>query len=197
MGSFAPQHHIPAAILRLLHQIEVDCPSLGRSYVGITQLDPHVRASTDRWQSEPDLAEYADQVLKTWERRVKGYGQVTPILQAAHVAAYLLDPMFAQVRKTCIGLPVVPDEHEHMVRDLIRRVGGRAAAVEFEQLRLKKHANHLKEPAQACADTGVSVASVGRSAFAHVQYRLLDAKASSGGMVSANTPTWPKWHCKC
>ena len=144
-----------------IHQIEANCPSLGRSYVGIMQLDAHVRASTDRWQSEPDLAEYADQVLKTWERRVKGDGQVTPILQAAHVAAYLLDPMFVQVRKTSIGLPVVPDEHEQMVNDLIKRVGGRVTAVEFEQLRLEGYADHLKEPAQACADTGVSVASVG------------------------------------
>ena len=92
-----------------IHQIEVDCLSLGCSYVGIMHLDAH-----------------------------------TPILHAAHVAAYLLDPMFAQVRKTCIGLPVVPDEHEHMVRDLIKRVGGRAAAVEFEQLRLEGYANHLK-----------------------------------------------------
>ena len=144
-----------------IHQIEADCPSLGRNYVGIMQLDAHVRVSTDRWKSEHDLAEYADQVLKTWVRRVKGDGQVTPILQAAHVAAYLLDPMFAQVRKTSIGLPVVPDEHEQMVRDLIKRVGGYVAAVEFEQLRLEGYADHLKEPTQACADTGVSVASVG------------------------------------
>ena len=86
----------------LIHQIEADCASLGRSYVGIMQLDAH-----------------------------------TPTLHGARVAAYLLDPMSAQVQKTSIGLPVVPDKHEQMVCDLIKRVGGRAAAVEFEQLRLE------------------------------------------------------------
>ena len=159
------------------------------------QLDTHVRASTDRWQSEPDPAEYADQVLKAWERRVKGDGQVTPILQAAHVAAYLLDPMYAQVRKTSIGLPVVLDEHEQLARDLIKRVGGRAAAGECEQLRLEGYADHLKEPAQACADTGVSVASAGSKRARTCAVPL--ARRKGGGMISANTPTWPKWHCAC
>ena len=119
-----------------------------------------MRASTDRWQSELELAEYTDEVLKTWERRIKGDGHVTPLLQAAHVAVYLIDPMYAQVRKTSIGLHVVPDEHEQLARDLIKLVGVRAAAVEFEQLPLKGYTDHLKEPAQACADTSVSVASV-------------------------------------
>lgn len=125
------------------------------------RLDAHVRASTERWHCEPDLAEDADQVLKTWERRVTGDGQVTPILQAAHAAAYLLDPMYAQVQKTGVDLPVVPQEHEQMARDLVKRVGGAAAAREFEQLLLEGYADELKEPAEACVDAGMSVASVG------------------------------------
>ena len=144
-----------------IHQIEADCPSLGRSYVGIMQLDAHVRASTQRWQGKPDLAEDADQVLKTWERRVTGDGQVTPLLQAAHVAAYLLDPMYAHVQRTSFDLPVVPREHHKMARDLVTRVGGHAAAKEFEQLLLEGYADDLREPAEVCADIDVPVASVG------------------------------------
>ena len=69
--------------------------------------------------------------------------------------------MSAEVRKTSIGLPVLPDEHEQMARDLIKRVGSHAAAAEFEQLRLEGYADYLREPAQACADNRVPVASVG------------------------------------
>jgi hypothetical protein len=47
-------------------------------------------------------------------------GQVTPILQAAHVAAYLLDPAYATVDKDCVSLPEIPAEHEH---DLVKPVG--------------------------------------------------------------------------
>ena len=107
--------------------------------------------------------EYADQVLKTWEQRVKGNGQVTPIFQAAHVAAHLLDPMYAQGWNTPIAicLPVVPEEHEQMARDLIKRVGSHEAAAKFEQVRLEGYADYLNEPAHAYANTSVSVASVG------------------------------------
>ena len=66
-----------------------------------------------------------------------GDGQVTPLLQAAHVAAYLLDPMYAQVQRTSVDLPVVPWEHHKMARDLFMRVGGHDATKEFEQLLLE------------------------------------------------------------
>jgi hypothetical protein len=59
------------------------------------QLDEHVRASTERWKSKPVFHADTDQGPETWERRLKGNGQVTPILQAAHVATYLLDPVYA------------------------------------------------------------------------------------------------------
>ena len=144
-----------------IHQIEADCPSLGRSYVSIMQLDAHVRASTERWRREPDRAEEAGQVLSTWERRVTGDGQVTPILQAAHAAAYLLDPMYAQVQRTRVDLPAVPLEHEQMAREFVKRVGGEGAAREFEQLLLEGYAVELRELVEACAGTGASVASVG------------------------------------
>jgi hypothetical protein len=144
----------------LTHQIEANGQSLGRSYEGLMQLDEHVRASTERWKSKPALKADADKVLKTWERRVKGDGRVTPILQAEHVAAYLLDPMFATVGRTRVSVPEVPAEHEQMARDLVKRVGGAAAAKEFELLLLAGYADELREPAALCVDTGTAKASV-------------------------------------
>ena len=148
-----------------------------------------MRASTGRWQSELELAEYTDEVLKTWERRIKGDGHVTPFFQAAHVVVYLLDHMYAQVRKTSIGLHVVPDEHEQLARDLIKRVGGRAAAVEFEQLPLEGYTDHLKEPAQACADIGVFVASVASNRARTWAVLLARRKYFWWWKVRANSPT--------
>jgi hypothetical protein len=144
-----------------VHQIEADCPSLGRSYKGIMQLDEHMRASTERWKSKPALKADADRVLETWERRLEGNGQVTPILQAAHVAAYLLDPMYATVEKVDVSLPEVPAEHEQMARDLVKRVGGAAAAREFEQLLLGGYTDELRGPAAMCPDSIAAAASVG------------------------------------
>jgi hypothetical protein len=144
-----------------VHQIEADCPSLGRSYEGIMQLDEHVRASTESWKSKPAFQADAEQVLETWERRLKGNGQVTPILQAAHVAAYLLDPAYATVDKDCVSLPEIPAEHEQMARDLVKRVGGAAAAREFEQLLLGGYAGELRGPAAVCTDSSAAMVSVG------------------------------------
>jgi hypothetical protein len=141
-----------------VHQIDADCPSLGRSYEGIMQLHEHVRASTERWKSNPP-----DQVLETWEQRLKGNGQVTRILQAAHVAAYkyLVDPAYATVDKDCVSLPEIPAEHEQMARDLVKRVGGAAAAREFEQLLLGGYAGELRGPAAVCTDSSAAMVSVG------------------------------------
>jgi hypothetical protein len=92
-------------------------------------------------------------VPETWERRLKGNGQVKTILQAAHVAAYLLDPAYATVDKDWVSLPEIPAEHEQMARDLVRRVGRAAAAREFEQLLLGGYAEELRWPAAVCTDS--------------------------------------------
>jgi hypothetical protein len=88
-----------------VHQIEAGWPSLGRSYEGTMQLDEHERASTERWKGKPALQADTDQVPETWDRRLKGNGQVTHILQAAHVAAYLFDPAHDTVDKDCVSFP--------------------------------------------------------------------------------------------
>jgi hypothetical protein len=139
-----------------IHQIEADCPSLGRSYEGIMQLDEHVRASTERWKSKHAFQADADQVLETWEQCLKGNGQVMPILQAAHVAAYLLDPAYATVDKNCVSLPEIPAEHEQMPRDLVKHVGRAAAVKEFEQLLLGGYADEQRGPAAVCTDSSAT-----------------------------------------
>jgi hypothetical protein len=71
-------------------------------------------------------------VLETRERRLKGNWQDTSILQAAHVAANLLDPAYAAVDKDCDSLPEILVEHEQMAHDLVKRVHRAAAVMEFE-----------------------------------------------------------------
>jgi hypothetical protein len=92
-----------------IHQIEADCPSLGRSYAGIMDLEKHLRAATRRWQSDLLLVADADTALNTWECRREGCNSRTPVLQAAHVAANPLDPTHADVDKTCVAPPEVPE----------------------------------------------------------------------------------------
>jgi hypothetical protein len=60
-----------------------------------------------------------------------------------------------------VSLPEIPAEHEQMSRDLLKRVGGAAAAREFEQLLLGGYADELRGPEAVCTDSSAATASVG------------------------------------
>jgi hypothetical protein len=142
------------------------------------------------------LSRQTDQVPEPWERRLKGVGQVTPILQAAHVAAFLLDPAYATVDKDCASLPEMPAEHEQMSRDLLNRVGGAAAAREFEQLLLGGYADELKGPAAVCTDSSAATASVGSKRACTASIPIGSRKGFWRSSGKRRYP-WPKWRCVC
>jgi hypothetical protein len=61
---------------------------------------------------------------------------VQALLNPSHIAAYLLDPLYAA--SATVGdrmqMPIVPEKHEKLARELIQRVGGVAAAFLFDEL---------------------------------------------------------------
>jgi hypothetical protein len=62
------------------------------------QLDKHVRTSVKNFEEEFDFMDDCKTMLKTWERRLEdkaGDRKVQPLLNASHIAAYLLDPLHA------------------------------------------------------------------------------------------------------
>jgi hypothetical protein len=54
-----------------------------------------------------------------------------PVLQPAHIVAYLLDPMFAVADGGDMVAPEVSMEREKLACELIRRVGGAVAGNQF------------------------------------------------------------------
>jgi hypothetical protein len=81
-----------------IHQMEADRPALGRVHKGLFQLGRHARSSLQQWEAaKPELADSCKIVLRTWERRLEKQhsSAVQPLLQPAHVAAYMLDPLCA------------------------------------------------------------------------------------------------------
>jgi hypothetical protein len=54
-------------------------------------------------------------------------------MNAAYIAAYMLDPMFAEVGDDGhFALPLVPLEHQTEATELVLRVGGREVESAFE-----------------------------------------------------------------
>jgi hypothetical protein len=76
-----------------IHQIEADRPAIGHCNEGLTVLDDHGRKSMDLWREQPNLCSERDVKLGTWGRRLNGSGNVQCLLQPAHVAAFLIDPL--------------------------------------------------------------------------------------------------------
>jgi hypothetical protein len=82
----------------MIHQIEADRPALRRCYVGLMQLDKHVCTSVKEFEEEFDFMDDCQTMLKSWERRLDDKAvdrKVQPLLNASHIAAYLLDPLHA------------------------------------------------------------------------------------------------------
>jgi hypothetical protein len=141
-----------------IHQLEGDSPGLGRVYRGLMQLDQHVRASVEQWRSIPRIAGSCDTVLKTWERRLGNCNStgctVQPLLQPPHIAAYLLDPLYAELSAgPAPAPPTVATAHEAAARTLIERVGGRKAAKEFDKFMLQGYIDGMCNGAKVCAET--------------------------------------------
>jgi hypothetical protein len=137
-----------------IHQIEADRPALGRVYEGLMQLDAHVARTMNKWKEIPELAESCDIALRTWERRLcnKHSSTVQPLLQAPHTAAYLLDPLYADVQSEGeVNVPKVAVENEQAAKNLIRRVGGMNALRQFTTLLLEGYSGSMASAAHACA----------------------------------------------
>jgi hypothetical protein len=121
-----------------IHQMEADRPALGRVYKGLFWLNRHVRSSLQNWEAaDPELADSYEIALRTWERRLEKQhsSAVLPLLQSAHVAAYMLDPLYADaVREKEVNVPKVQARHEDMARKLIPRAGGAVASGQFAEL---------------------------------------------------------------
>lgn len=151
--------HLDAAISLLkpfsdfIHQIEADRPSLGRCYVGLMQLDAHVRASIALWEEDDEMAGSCESALRTWERRLdnRHSNAVVPLLCAEHTATFLLDPLYAVAGAgKDVSVPIVADEHEDAARKLIERIGGAPARRELVAFMTKGWSGSLTEAAQAC-----------------------------------------------
>ncbi len=141
-----------------IHQLEGDSPGLGRAYHGLMQLDQHVRNSVVQWSSIPRIASSCDTVLKTWERRLGSGdstgGTVQPMLHPPHIAAYLLDPLYAKVSDTAALMPPeVSPAHEAAARKLVERVGGNNAAKQFVKFMLQGYKDGMHNGAPVCAET--------------------------------------------
>jgi hypothetical protein len=107
-----------------------------------------------KWKEIPELANSCDIALRTWERRLsnKHSSTVQPLLQAPHIAAYLLDPLYADVTSEhYVNLPSINPEHEQAAKNLIQRVGGIAAERQFTRLILEGYSGSMASAAHACA----------------------------------------------
>jgi hypothetical protein len=75
---------------------------------------------------------------------------VQPLLAPAHVATYLLDPLYAECKVSEPKLPRVSHEHEAMAKDLIQRVGGPVAVEQFPRLVLEGWVGPFKDAVPKC-----------------------------------------------
>jgi hypothetical protein len=123
--------------------------------------------------------------------------QVTPILQAAHVAAYLLDPAYATVDKDCVSLPEIPAEHKHMARDLVKRVGRAPAARKFDQLLQGGHVDELRGEAAVYTDSSAATASVSSKRAHTAATPIGSRKGFWRRYAKRRYPNWPEWRCVC
>jgi hypothetical protein len=78
-----------------IHQIVAGRPALGPCYQGLQQLDKHVQLGCGQWKEGPTVSGSRVRTLRTWERRYVGKHVVgvQQLLDPAHVAAFLLDPL--------------------------------------------------------------------------------------------------------
>jgi hypothetical protein len=115
-------------------------------------LDKHIRQSMEVWSEQPSLESECNISASTWERRLNGTGILQALLQPAHVAAFLLDPLYAVVtpQKT-VTLPIVSSEHEEMAKDLIGRVGPAIAVQEVDCMSLRGWDGNVADGARICA----------------------------------------------
>jgi hypothetical protein len=137
----------------LIHQIESDRPALGRCYEGLCMLDSHVNACCLAFDKVEATKESLDTLKATWLRRreqgTHGHA-VQPLLAPAHVATYLLDPLYAACKGGEPQLPKVSHEHEAMAKALILRVGGPTAVEQFTKLVLEGWVGPFKDAVQKC-----------------------------------------------
>jgi hypothetical protein len=100
-----------------------------------------------------------DTLMTTW-KRCKEPGtegsDVQTLSSPAHVAAYMLDPLFCSCREGDPQLHTVSTVDEKMTNFLIQRVGGQAAVEQIMKLVLKGWAGPLKDAVKACALPKVS-----------------------------------------
>jgi hypothetical protein len=138
-----------------IHQVEGDTAALRRVYYGLMKLDKHVHSTMKLWSKDAEMNNDCDNVLRTWERRLDGQhgGKVAQLLFGDHVAAYLLDPLYAVTLDKAAQAPHVCDEHEDMAKATVKRIGGTKALREFEQFLLCGWNGSLCSPALACANT--------------------------------------------
>jgi hypothetical protein len=148
-----------------IHQIEADQPLLGRCYEGLMVLHRHVHASIKKWSTHPVLKSEGKRVLMTWERRLQNEhdNKVQVLLNPSHIAAYLLDPLYAASATVGDGMqmPIVPEKHEKLARELIQRVGGVAASVQFDELSMAGYNGILAGKVRFCAAKSSAGARLG------------------------------------
>jgi hypothetical protein len=101
----------------------------------------------------------------TWERRLQNEhdDKVQALLNPSHIAAYLLDPLYAASATVGDGLQmsIVPEKHEMLARELIQRVGGVASAAQFDELSMAGYNRILAGKVHLCAAKPSAGARVG------------------------------------
>ena len=142
----------------LIHQIEADRPA-GRCYEGLCMLDSHVKACCQKLALIEATKASLDTLIATWNRRKEPGTEgidAQPLLSPAHVAAYMLDPLFASCKEGDPQLPKVNVAHENMAKPLIRRLGGQVAVDQFNKLVLEGWTGPFKDAVKTCALSKVS-----------------------------------------
>jgi hypothetical protein len=72
---------------------------------------------------------------------------------AAHVAACMLDPLYADIiSQKQVNVPKVPARHEDMPHKLIQRVGGAVASRQLTELPLGGYSGSMANAACTCTD---------------------------------------------
>jgi hypothetical protein len=97
-----------------------------------------VHSSPQQWEAaQPELAYSCKIVLRAWEQRLESQhsSAVQPLLQPAHVAAYMLDTLNSDtVSKNKVHVPKEPAGYEDMAHKLNKRLGSAVGGRHFSEL---------------------------------------------------------------
>ena len=177
----------------MIHQIEGDRPALGRCFVGLRDLDLHVKACVEKHElAAPHISSGADTLLATWRRRYinEGGAQVQKLLDPSYVLTFLLDPLYADVSGATAQLPRVSPEMEEVAKGEALRIGGQAAVDELVVQLLKGWPASCQDAVRACTQS--TEVSFGAGAAKRKRNEVADLVMRKGVWTRYGTDHMPK-----